>query len=407
MNVKALNARMNFYRIAREHELRIQGGGRTQGANSRSRRSRFSGASRPGARRPSTRRAAPGPRGAMQQVIIKTYYFTPDKRGGFVKYMQKEGKGLDGETPELFASGGKGVTDATQKDYPQEERFYKVILSPENGDKMDMKQFTQDFMKNLEYWERREFKWAAAVHYDTEKPHAHILIRGVYESGKDFEFSPNTVKYGMRGIASKIATMELGYRTELEIAQQKERDLSAGRLTQLDKEMKERAGEGRTLKPETREEKARLSFLEEIGLAGKNRNGSYTLDGRFDQKLGYLQRDGDILKTVYGKDAREKDKDFSMYRTGWKVEGEIIKKGVANEMTLKPYALIQDKSGKKYYVSDNQLEGLKEGDKIRLSPEKDGERTRTVIAKAPDRQPDRKQERAAAPSRDKSFELER
>jgi type IV secretory pathway VirD2 relaxase len=321
----------------------------------------------------------------MQRVNVKTYFFKPEKRGGFVNYMQQKGKGRDGAAPDLFTENGKDVRDAPGVEYPKEERFYKIILSPENGDRLDMEQFTKDFMKGLERDEGREFKWAGAVHYDTEHPHAHILIRGVDEDGKEVSFSRDTIRQGMRGQASRLATMELGSRTEMEIARQKEKELQADRFTRLDRDLKERLDKDNTVRPEGLGEKARLSHLADIGLARKNRNGSYSLDEKFERKLKYLQRDGDILKTVYGREAKAEDRDFTVYRKGWTVDGTIVKKGIENEMTEKPYAVVQGGNGKKYYVSDSRLKDFKEGDRVHIGPEKDGEKTKTNISAVPER----------------------
>jgi hypothetical protein len=330
--------------------------------------------------RPSNRRAFQAPRGAMQRVSVKTYFFTPDRREGYVSYMGQEGKGEDGRSPELFTAEGKDREDALKTEYAQEERIYKIILSPENGGQLDMKEFTRGFMKNLENSEGREFKWAAAVHYDTEHPHAHILIRGVDESGRDVSFSKDTVKYGMRGEASRLATMELGCRTPLEMQEQKEKDLRAERFTQYDKKIKEQCGEKNTASPQDRDLKTRLEYLSSIGLAEKNRDGSFTMDKRFDSKLKQLQRENDILKTVYGKDAKVNDRDFSMYRRGWTVDGVIIRKGIENEVTEKPYALIQNAAGKKYYVSDSQLKDYKTGEKIHIAGREEEGKMKTVIS---------------------------
>jgi hypothetical protein len=359
MDIASLNDQINFNRIMRMHELRIPRG-RTI--------------------RPAFRRAAPGPRGAMQRVVVKTYFFPPEKRDGFVSYMSQEGKGENGKTPEFFTENGKDLDAVLHGEHPNEERFYKIILSPENGDKLDMEQYAKDFMKSLAQTEERDFNWAAAVHYDTEHPHVHILVRGLDEEGRDFSFSPETIKQGMRGQASRLATMELGNRTEAELARQKQKELRAERFTRLDRELKARLDRENRVRPANNEERSRLSYLANIGLAQKNRNGSFTLDEKFDQKLKYLQRDNDILKTVYGKDAKVRDKDFVMYRKGWTVDGTIVKKGIENEMTEKTYALVQDKNGRKYYVSDYQLKEFKTGDRVHIAAEQAGEKTRTVIS---------------------------
>jgi hypothetical protein len=174
--------------------------------------------------------------------------------------------------------------------------------------------------------------------------------------------------------------MELGSRTEAELARQKQKELQAERFTRLDRELKERLDRENRVKPASSGERSRLSYLAGIGLARKNPGGSFTLDEKFEQKLKYLQRDNDVLKTVYGKEAELRDKDFIMYRKGWTVDGTIIKKGIENEMTEKSYALVRDKHGKKYYVSDYRLKEFKTGDRVHIAAEKEGEKTKTVIS---------------------------
>jgi hypothetical protein len=372
MDIAALDDQIKFRRIMALHELRLPA------------RPLF---------RPSFRRSCKAPSGAMQRVSVKTYYFPPEKREGFVRYMAREGKGQEGAAPELFTENGKAPDDALHAEYPAEERYYKIILSPENGDQLDMERYTRDFMKSLAATEGREFKWAAAVHYDTEHPHAHILIRGVDEDGQAVAFSKDTIKYGMRGQASRLATMELGHRTALEMERQKAKDLRAERLTQLDRTIKERLDGRNMVRPGSREEQTRLDYLAAIGLASRNRNGSFTMDGRFDAKLTYLQRDNDILKTVYGRDAKMNDRDFTVYRKGWTVDGVILKKDIENEMTEKPYALVQDAKGRKYYVADHQLKDFNAGDRIHIAgAEKDGKKT-TVITRGRDRDRERQEGR--------------
>jgi hypothetical protein len=359
MDIASFDDQIKFRRIMALHELRLPKG-------------------RLSAYRPSFRRAGRAPSGAMQRVSVKTYFFPPEKRAGTIIYMKQEGKGRDGQTPELFTEAGKNIEDTLNGEYAAEERIYKIILSPENGDQLDMEQYTRDFMKGLEQSEGRQFKWAAAVHYDTEHPHAHILIRGADENEKDVSFSRDTIKFGMRGQASRLATMELGHRTEQEIRAQKERDLRAERFTRHDKKIKESCRDN-MITPKDRDLKARLEYLSDIGLASKKR-GAYTVDAKFETKLKYLQRDKDILRTVYGRDANVGDRDFSIYRKGWTVNGVIIRKGIENEITEKSFALVQDSGGKKYYVSDNQIKAFRLGDSIRITGHNEEGKITTVIS---------------------------
>jgi hypothetical protein len=132
----------------------------------------------------------------------------------YVSYIAREGRGVGRKKPAFFTGNGKKLKDVLHTNCLEEKHFYQITLISENGDKTDMEQYTKDFMKSLEQGEGREFKWAAAVHYDTEHPHAHILIRGVDETGQETAFSPETIKQDMHGQAFRLATIEPGNWTE-------------------------------------------------------------------------------------------------------------------------------------------------------------------------------------------------
>ena len=363
MDSNTLDDRLSFHRIMALHEMRLR--------------------KIPSIRtRACTRRNSFGrPHTNYQRVIVKTYYFTPEKISSTLSYFAKEGKGEDGKAPELFTDESRTVEDQIQP-MEKEERYFKSIISPENSSQLDMKEYVRDFMKGLEAGEGREYHWTATVHYDTDNPHAHVMIRGIDTKNRDVEISKETLRYGMRSLASRLATMELGYRTEREIEQQKIKELTAARFTNVDKYLQERSESGQ-VKPENGYEKERLKYLSDIGLAKKGEKGVYVLSDRFDQKLRALQRENDVLKNVYGKDAAREVKDFAMYRRGWKVEGKIIQKGIENEMTERPFALVQTTSGRKYYIADDKLKDFRDGDSVKIQP---GEKGRPDISVAEQKQ---------------------
>jgi len=64
-----------------------------------------------------------------------------------------------------------------------DERIWKLIVSPEFGDRMDLTQLTCDLMQRMERDLDTRLEWVAASHFNTDNPHVHIALRGVREDG--------------------------------------------------------------------------------------------------------------------------------------------------------------------------------------------------------------------------------
>jgi type IV secretory pathway VirD2 relaxase len=53
-----------------------------------------------------------------------------------------------------------------------DERIWKVILSPEFGDRVDLKKMTREVMKRSERQLDTALEWVAVTHFNTENPHS-------------------------------------------------------------------------------------------------------------------------------------------------------------------------------------------------------------------------------------------
>lgn len=362
-----------YGRVKRAHELKLHGP----------------------SRRPAPR-TTPQPlksRPANQRVVVKTYYTTPDKLGAHIKYLQREGAGRDGAPAELFTSEDRthNVQDAIQKEaYRNEERFFKIILSPEHGDRLDnaknydMEKYTKEFMADLEKETGRTYKWASAVHYNTDNPHAHIVIRGVDSNEREVQFSQNMIQHRMRGIASEIATRELGPRTEFDIAQQRQKEITQDRFTSLDRSIKAHATPrldsqnfpyAYAVTTKDPYEAERLYHLANLNLAHPTRGPkgggvSYDLNPTWERDLKNISQREDILKNVYGKERTNDAENFILYRKNWTIEGIVEKKGLADERNDRPYVMVRTSKGSLYYYSSDALHDVHKGDRIQIDQNK-------------------------------------
>ena len=116
-----------------------------------------------------------------------------------------------------------------------DERLWKVILSPEFGDRVDLERLTRDVLNRMEQDTGTQLEWVAVVHRNTEHSHVHVALRGRTSDGAPLQFRRDYIKEGLRAIAEDYCTRQLGYRTELDAAEAERREVSEKRFTSLDR----------------------------------------------------------------------------------------------------------------------------------------------------------------------------
>lgn len=121
-----------------------------------------------------------------------------------------------------------------------DERIWKIILSPEFGERLDLEKMTRDFVARSEKQCATSLEWAAVSHFNTEHPHVHLVIRGRREDGTPLKLPRDFVKQGMRSLAEEACTLQLGPRTELDAVAASEREVREHRYTSLDRTLERR-----------------------------------------------------------------------------------------------------------------------------------------------------------------------
>ena len=114
-------------------------------------------------------------------------------------------------------------------------RFWKFIISPEFGERLDMKLLTRDLMARIEKDLGTRLEWVAVVHVNTEHPHVHVALRGVRDDKSDLNLTRDYVRQGIRGIAEDLCTRQLGHRNELDAIAAERREIQERRCTSLDR----------------------------------------------------------------------------------------------------------------------------------------------------------------------------
>jgi type IV secretory pathway VirD2 relaxase len=259
----------------------------------------------------------PSPRGlalrsASRRCVVKVTYVKNKKAGQWAahgKYLEREGAQKEGELGEGFNAVRDDVSLASEMHQWQmsgDPRLFKLVISPEDGDRLQQKEYTREFMSRLQSHVGKDLEWAAIDHYNTGHPHTHVVLRG-----KDnLQISPDLIRNGMRKIAEEIATERMGYKSELEIQKSREKEIEARQFTGIDKDIQARqmrnpADPERTyvteeaLSPQTAPKHAdfvsqrlrirRLETLERLGVAEKVGSMTWALDNGWDKALRDLQ----------------------------------------------------------------------------------------------------------------------
>ncbi|MEH6487906.1 DUF3363 domain-containing protein [Hyphomonas oceanitis] len=303
-----------------------------------------------------------------------------------VAYIKRDAALSEQDRGRLF---DRNSEDAGKRDFvdavSEDRHHFRIIVSPEDGTEMaDLKPFVRDLVSQMEKDMETRLEWVGAIHHDTGRPHAHLIIRGRREDGRDLVMPREYISHGIRQCAEDLMTLELGPETALEQERKLHAEATAERLTRIDHFLDRQAGENHILELMESPSKyrtlhaARLRTLERLGLAEKLGAGRWELDAKFKTTLKSLGERGDIIKTmnraVVGKSGRRLDVDAIFDRSdpeGRSLTGSVLKLGLTGEAHDRAYVIIDGLDGRAVYAelgSTEQLAEIRRGVIVTLSP---------------------------------------
>ena len=266
-----------------------------------------------------------------------------------------------------------------------DERLWKLIVSPEFGDRVDLKRLTRDLISEMETDLGTRLEWVAAAHFNTEHPHVHVALRGVVAEGRPLRLSRDFIREGIRHITEDLCTRQLGYRTELDAADARRREVHQHRYTSLDRIIERaadadravaagspfftvskdpsRAGLGPSTSLVERRTAERLMVLESIGLAESTGPKTWRVRRDFVNVLRAMQRSADRQKTLAAHGALISDERLQMttleMRDLTSVDGRILAHG-EDETSGRSYLMLEGTDGQVYHVSrTHEMEELR------------------------------------------------
>jgi type IV secretory pathway VirD2 relaxase len=261
-----------------------------------------------------------------------------------------------------------------------DERLFKLILSPEFGDRLDLQRLTRELMRQMEKDLHTRLEWAAVTHFNTQHPHVHIALRGIRGTGASLQLNRDYIKHGIRAIAEDLCTLQLGYRTELDAAEAQLREIDAHKYTSLDRIISRENGPDRAqgigretthftisrspgdrhfqgfARIQEQHVAARLMTLEKMGLAEPVDNNAWLVRRDFESILRAMQRVNDRQKMLAAHGALLSDERLQLVVADLQklksLEGRVIlhAEEEAGREAGQAYLLLEGVDGRLHHV---------------------------------------------------------
>ncbi len=290
-----------------------------------------------------------------------------------VRYLGRDGTSEQGERGQFYDRGTEGLDAAAlTRAWHDDPHHFRFIVSPEKGEQIaDLTGYVREVMGRVERDLRSatdssaarspadQLEWLAINHFNTDQPHAHVLVRGVtgplIERSRDASsqvpqsaeasapdlthqvidpahvrtliLSRQTISHGIRRRAEEVATELLGERSLQEVCHAREQEVAAERWTGLDRQIARQIAQQSTRQVEPQRDPARatpegtidvapdllqgvsghergllvrrLQTLQSLGLARPARSSAWRVEPDFRDRLLALGARGDVIRTLY------------------------------------------------------------------------------------------------------------
>jgi len=304
-----------------------------------------------------------------RRAIVKASLIRLAGKGGraaraHMRYVQRDGVTRDGMPGELYGpetdrADGKEFLERTAGDRHQ----FRFIVSAEDGaEYTDLKPYVRRLMTQVGQDLGTKLDWVAVDHFNTERPHTHITLRGVDERGDNLVIAREYISHGLRERASELVTLDLGPRTDQEIEARLRHDVDQERLTAIDRRLLRRMDVDRTVSPADNDPfqqsiaAGRLRKLKAMDLAEDIGGGRYRLAEGLEDTLRRMGERGDIIRTMQRElTARRLDRagveQVIAADLREPLVGRLIHRGLSDELRDRHFVMIDGIDGRVHYIN--------------------------------------------------------
>ena len=273
-----------------------------------------------------------------------------------VAYLGRSGAGVEGARPAFFDREAEGL-DAVERTggWGADRHHFRFIVSPEHGDRIDdLQGYVREVMQRVSAdLGEPELAWIGTCHFDTDQPHAHVLVRGKRDDGRDLVIPRDYIGYGFRARAQEVAQERLGDLTRAEAERRIWKETGADRFTGFDRRLLAAADQDGLVDDGVGRSDAwaaltrgRLRHLEKLGLATPS-GRRYRLAADLEVKLRTLQIRQDVIRAL---NQRRLEGARKVQQLGdQKVRGRVVRAGSHDELGGAAYVIVRDSAGTEHY----------------------------------------------------------
>jgi type IV secretory pathway VirD2 relaxase len=347
--------------------------------------------------------AVRAPHAFSRRCVIKGRYVSMTPYGQkaaklHLAYLERDGVERDGAPGRLYGADETFTAEAFSAPLPGEQRQFRFIVSPEDGDRLDLTDFARRFMSEVEKDTGRRLVWAAVNHHNTDNPHVHIVIRGLDRDGDDLRIDGRYIGREMRWRAQEILTRELGRRSELDIARERSAEIDRERPTTIDRMLTGHLSRDGVVtlgqlaeapQPERAACLARLDSLKRMGLARTETAGTWRLARDWEADLARRATRADALERLRRLVPGLGGERYRVLDPGSPFDGfqGVVKgKGLHDELEGTMFIAVETQGRVAYYVpvTPEVAESVRQGDNVRVGSHAEGwvKPTDRILARA-------------------------
>lgn len=313
---------------------------------------------------------SPGKPARIRRVVVKARYVKLAGKGlqaagAHLKYLQRDGVTREGAPGQMYgAETDRADGQAFMARSGEDRTQFRFIVAPENSDQYDdLKPLTRKLMTQMEEDLGTRLDWVAVDHFNTGRPHTHIVVRGCDDRGRDLVIAREYISHGLRERAEALVTLDLGPPTDLEIRARQHNEIGQSRLTSIDRHLlRDADADGRVLAshkdPTFQALRAgRLTKLRDFGLAEEESNGVWRLRPDMEVTLRQMGNRGDVIKTLHQElklrrmehalpNSLIHDGDPADGRDAKPVTGRLLKRGLIDDTSDRHYLMVDGTDGR-------------------------------------------------------------
>lgn len=306
----------------------------------------------------------------QRRVMVKSRIVRLDLARGMdaarahLRYIQRDGVTREGAPGQLYSAEQDKADGRSFLDRQTDDRHqFRFIVSPEDGQNYDdLRALTRRLMTQMEQDLGTSLDWVAVDHFNTGHPHTHVIVRGKDERGHDLVIAREYLTAGMRERAAELVSLDLGPRSDLEIADRLQNEIGQERLTAIDRRMLRGMDQDRVVEASDRDpfqqglRAGRLQTLGRLGLAEEIAPGSWRLADGMDETLRRMGERGDIIRTMqrafteHGLERAAVDYAIADPISMTPIVGRVVERGLSDEMNDRHYLIVDASDGRSHYV---------------------------------------------------------